>query len=130
MSVVVRNELDSPFYFGSGSERKRLDPGNVDTISQTELESVPFDKRGPGKINILWPNQATSQNPQIQLDYYTTGGQAEVRYMGVAPEGVGTDELKWVVRRFSHQVLGGITKITSIDVKENVAWDDRATLWP
>lgn len=131
MAIVIRNEADKPYHFGGGrqgSARKELAPGDIDTISEDELDSIPFSQRGEGRIRILHPNQSTSTNPHIKLDYYDFGGSPETRYMGIAPQGVETSEPYWVVRRFDYDSVSGQTKITDIQVFEDVAWDDRASL--
>jgi hypothetical protein len=127
-AVVVRNETSRPFHFGNGSARKELPTGQIDTISEDELATVAFDKRGPGKINVLWPNQASSDNPAIKLDYFAFNAGNETRYMGVAPHGSLDSDSIWLIRRFDYVVAGTETKLANIQVIENVAWDDRGTL--
>lgn len=131
MAIVVRNETEKSYHFGSGklgSTRKELASGGIDTISEDELDSIPFSQRGEGKIRILHPNQASSSNPHIKLEYFDFGGTPETRYMGIAPQGVEDDEDFWVIRRFDYDTVLGETKVTDIQVFEDVAWDNRDSL--
>lgn len=131
MSIVVRNETGEPFFFGERSRKKQLQDGEVDVISPDELETVPFSKRGPGGINILWPDQVTSNTQKTHLEYYVFNSGHEIRYLGFAMQDAPEGDNVWIVKRFDHVALGGGPKnnrVSKIQVFTDVAWDDRATL--
>lgn len=131
MAVVVKNEGASPFYFGEragGSTRKKLEPGQIDTISDQEWDSVPVAKRGAGAIKCLWPNDVTSDTLKVKIDHYAFNGTLEPRYVGSAVQGSATNQPVWTIRRLSHTSLASKNYVTEVQVLEAVAWDDRASL--
>lgn len=65
---------------------------------------------------------------RMALDYYDPGdGALKVRYLGKAPQTAAATDPTWVVQRLTWVVLGNESKVTNIQVLENIAWADRAT---
>lgn len=87
--------------------------------------------RGPGRINPVWPNRATSDSSKTKLDYYTFGGDYQIRYLGFADQADADTDKVWYIKRFEHVNLAGSTepiRVAAIQIFENVAWTDRAIL--
>lgn len=126
--IVVKNEKADPYIFASPGVKKTFAAGEIAVLSEEEWNSVPFSQRGPGKLNPLWPNEASSDSSKTKLEYYQVGADYEVRYIGLAQQSDSTADEVWIIKRFSHQTLGGENLVTEIQILENVAWDDRATL--
>ena len=128
MSIVVKNELADPWIFDSSAGRRRIEPGEVQIISDLEWQGVISAKRGLGKLRALWPNEATSDSNSMKFDYYQVVTDYEIRYLGIAQQGTLETDPKWTIKRFEHQTLGGENFVSGIQILADVAWDDRATL--
>lgn len=106
MSVVVKNESSEPWYFIGNAQRKHaLQPGDIQVISEAELDTIPIPKRGLGQINILWP-----QDPVVPINVTGTVSVNEpvsvdgsVTVPGVATESTLSDILDAIGE------LGGFT---------------------
>ena len=128
MTVVVKNELTDPWVFDGSAGKRRVEPGQVSVISDEEWNDVISAKRGPGGLNALWPNEATSDSNALKFDYYLVGADYEIRHLGFSQQGVLISVPEWTVKRFEHTTLGGENLVSGIQVLGGVAWDDRATL--
>lgn len=130
MALLVKNERTQPFILGQGANKKTLLPDAVALISEDEWSQVTIGLRGPGGINPLWPNRATSDSSKTKLDYYQFAGDAQIRYLGFADQSDLDNELVWYIKRFSHVDVGGLdpVRVSEIQILENVAWSDRGTL--
>lgn len=129
MAVVVRNESAGPIRFPGNSNRKEIPAGEIRLISDGEWELIPFDNRGPGKLKAVWPNELIGENLKIKIDYYAPGGvDYFVRYKGISTQAADDTDDAWTIQRMSHSSYGGNYKITEVQILENVAWADRASL--
>lgn len=118
----VRNERATNFVFGQGANRKTLLPGQTVTITPDELGQVPIQMRGPGGINVLTDNQASTDSAKIKFDYYAPFGEPELRYFGQNTQSSLDTDSTWVIRRFEHTQVGSETKISEIQILDQVAW--------
>lgn len=129
MAIVIRNDSGVPFRI-PGKGNQSLDPGGIKVLSEEEFASIPLANRGPGRIYSVNPNESSSETLKEKLDYYIPAGTTDysVRWVGYARQTALDTDLVWSVRQFSHAALGQDARVTEIQILENVAWADRATL--
>ena len=130
MAILVKNERTDPFILGQGAGKKTINPGDVALITEDEWGQVAVGLRGPGRMNPVWPNRATSDSSKTMLDYYSFGGDSQIRYIGFADQADATSSPVWYIKRFQHVDVGGLDpiRVSEIQILENVAWDNRDSL--
>lgn len=133
MGGLFVNERSKEFRWTAGKRGqndKRLLPGETAYLTDAELEDIPLNLRGPGGLRLLSPApEDVSDLEKTEIEYYTTNGSIEVRYLGEAPQGALTTSPVWTIKRFSHTLAAADdVRITEIQTIRDVAWADRATL--
>src|SRR5207302_991033 len=106
MTVVVRNESAADWYYGAGSAKKIVSPGQIETISDDEWATVPTSKRGVGQQHCLWPTLTDSTESKTEIEYYSVSTTNQVHYIGSAPQDAATTDSLWTVKKYAHTDLG------------------------
>lgn len=126
---VVRNDSAEDIQItGRYANASKLVPGEVRYVTDEEYEKINWSKRGPGQLVTVSPSETTGENLKLKLDYYQTGSEYEIRYIGYARQSADDTDEVWTVRRHDYEEIGGAWLLTEIQVLENEAWSDRATL--
>lgn len=130
MSVLVRNESNSPWIFDRSAGKRQLAVGEMQVISESEWESIITAKRGPGQINALWPAQ--TDLAAVEMDYDINGN---IIFIGIATNlvwdqglqayrSIRTSDPPWTIKKLTY--VG--SSVVSIQSLENAIWDNRASL--
>ena len=131
MAVVVRNESGSDKYFDVGTSKKKtlLAAGAQITLTEKELESIPMTMRGPGGLNVLYPDDTSSTSSKINLDYTTVFSTTQILYFGTNRQSALNSDSTWTIKYFQYIQGGdGTVKVSQVQILENVIWDNRASL--
>lgn len=131
MAVVIRNESGSDKYFdiGSSGRKTMLPTGGQVTLTEKELESIPMAMRGPGGLNVLYPDDTTSTSSKINLDYITVFSTTQILYFGTDRQTALDSDPTWTIKYFQYmQGIDSTVHVAQVQILERVAWTNRASL--
>lgn len=86
-------------------------------------------QRGPGGLNVLYPDDTTSTSSKINLDYVTVFSTTQLLYFGINRQSALNSDSTWTIKYFQYmQGLDGTVHVAQVQILENVIWDNRASL--